>query len=160
MRRIIVLTAISLFLLSSSAEAVITITASGGWTTQVVSATNLIAGAGSDLNSTYQSTAGITTINIAGCKNKSDTWRVDVSRVNATWDASLSVYVRRTSDGTGTGSITGGLTYIQVTTANTAFFNGAGDRTTVGVQYQVTGVSLNVPPSNNSTSVVFTIVDT
>src|ERR1017187_8063362 len=81
--------AIALLVVRASA---VDIASSGDWT-QTITATDLAGGAGTDLNSQYDSPVGIATINIS---NVSGTWHVNVRRDTGTWPAGLHLWVRRT----------------------------------------------------------------
>ena len=136
----------------------IDIATSGGWT-ETIDASDLISGAGSNLIDTYESVTNASTANISNCTGDSDNWRVDVRRVDGTWHGDYTLYVKRTSDGTGTGSISGGLSYIEITTTDAQFFTGSGNRDNIDLQYELTGMSVSALPDNYSTTVVFTVVD-
>lgn len=128
------------------------ISASGGWS-RTITSSDLTAGAGSDLKSTYESASNATTINILGV-----TWQVAVRRVDTSWNSDFVLSVKRTSDGTGKGStISGGLSYVTVGTTDSAFFSGTKNKTGINLQYQLSGVSITIPPGNYSTSITFTI---
>ncbi len=81
-----------------------------------------------------------------------------MKRVDQGWDDRVLLSVRVTSEGTGEGSITYEDSFIPVTTGETNFFGGQGDRAGIAIQYQLQGVSLQIPPGNYSTSVEFTLV--
>ena len=70
-----------------------------------------------------------------------------------------TLYVKRTGDGSGSGAVHGGSSYVVVETSDTDFFEGSGDRTDITVQYKVSGISINVPPGTYSTVITFTVVD-
>ena len=130
------------------------ILATGGWT-RTVDASDLVSGAGSGLNSTYESATDATDLDLSTTLS----YRVDVRQNTGTWDAALTLYVKRTSDGSGGGSISGGTAYQQVTTTYLEFFTGSLTRSDVYVQYKVEGVSLDLAPDNYMTTVNFTIID-
>ncbi len=130
------------------------IVATGGWTRTIDSA-DLTSGAGSDLTPSYESGADATDLGVTAVGN----YRVDVRRADATWHGDFTLSVRRTQDGSGSGSISGGTTYQTVTTSDAEFFTGNGDRTGIKVQYQVDGLSVDVAPDTYSSTVTFTIVD-
>ncbi|MGE5558831.1 MAG: hypothetical protein ACM3WV_09490 [Bacillota bacterium] len=136
----------------------IDITSAGAWN-ETIDASDLIAGAGSGLIDTYES-ANILILSIANCLDDTDNWRVDVKRADVVWHGDLFLSVRRTSDGTGSGTIAGGLSYIPVDAMDTAFFSGAGDRSNINLQFKLSGISLNLPPDIYSTVVVYTVIDT
>ena len=148
---------ISIFLALTRVEA-IDISAVGGWT-ETIDENDLQFGAGSNLISTYESVADASTASISNCTGDTDNWSVDVRRSDSNWQGDYVLYARRTSDGTGTGSISGGLSYIEVTTADVEFFSGAGDRDNVDLQYRLTGMSVNASPNTYNTTIILTIVD-
>lgn len=140
------------------AAAAISITCTGSWT-ETIDRADLQGGPGSDLNSDYESSSGTGAIDITGTAGDFDTWRVDVRRTDASWDSRLSLYVRRTSDGTGTGPISGGTAYQAITATNASFFEGGGDHTNVTIQLRLSGMSYAIPAANYTTTVVLTVVD-
>ena len=146
-------------LAAGSAVAVIDITVTGSWT-QSIDKNNLTGGAGTNLTSTYTSSQNINLIDITGQTSKWDNWQVNIKRIDTTWNSNLLVFARRTSNGKGKGSISGGLAYIQVTQSDTTFFTGAGDRSTITIQLQLTGASLTIPPNQYSTIIQYTVIDT
>lgn len=145
-------------IVKKSAEAAISITATGNWS-ETIDALDLQAGAGSDLISTYQSTSNAVSIDISGTAGVDDNWRVDVKKVDSVWHNSFHLYVKRTSDGTGSGSISGGDTYQEVTDTDLSFFSGNGDRNNINVQLKLTGVSIQAPPDTYTTTIYYTVVD-
>ena len=136
----------------------IDISAVGGWN-EGIDESDLVSGAGSDLIDIYESATNATVLTISGCVDNNDNWRVDVKRTDGTWHGNFTFYVKRTSDGEGGGSISGGLSYIGVTTTDTQFFIGAGNRNSINLQYKLTGMSINVSPTNYNTAITFTVVD-
>lgn len=158
MKRLLLLSAIPIFLsLFAGAEATV-ISASGGWS-ETIDEFDLVSGAGSDLKPTYESAANATILSISGCADNNDTWRVDVKRVDNAWHGDFTLYVRRTSEGAGGGSISGGDSYIEVKTVDGEFFYGAGDRSDINVQYKLSGMSVRVPPGIYSSTIIYTVVD-
>jgi len=117
---------------------------------------NLQAGAGSNLTGTYESTSGITIT----VYNTVAAWRVDVQKVDSNWDSSLLLYIKRTTNGYGDGSISGGLSYQEITAINQSFYTGTNVRAGVSIRFQLTGVSIQVPPDVYTTTVYFTVSDT
>jgi len=130
------------------------IVATGGWSLTVDSA-DLVSGAGSDLTSTYESAASATDLAVTATAD----YRVDVRRTDGTWDGDFTISARRTQDGSGSGSISGGTTYLAITTTDAEFFTGNSDRTGVKVQYQLEGMSVSITPDTYSSTVTYTIVD-
>jgi hypothetical protein len=127
----------------------------GDWS-ETINATNLIAGAGSDLTSQYESTTGTTTLTISSVPGS---WHVKVRRSDATWHLNFTLWVKRTSDGSGSGAISGGTSYVEASSMDTEIFSGSGERSNITLQYKLTGMSKNVSPSNYSASAIFTVVE-
>jgi hypothetical protein len=147
-----------LCLFMTEAEA-IDLTATGGWS-ETVDASDLAWGAGSNLIDTYESTTEATNITIYNCTGDSDNWRVDIRRVDeGGWHGDFTLYAKRTSDGTGNGSISGELSYLEITSTDTPFFSGTGDRSNITLQYQLTGMSIDISPNYYNAPVILTVVD-
>jgi hypothetical protein len=156
----VIAVALCTFLLAPGcAWAVINITVTGSWT-QTIDKNNLTGGPGTDLTSTYTSAQNINLVTITGAVSKRDNWQINIKRINNTWNGSLQISARRTSSGTGTGSVSGGQNYIQVSETDTVFFTGAGNLSGIRVQLQLTGASLQVSPNQYSTTIQYTIIDT
>jgi hypothetical protein len=147
------------FLLSLTRAEAIDLSATGGWS-ETVDETDLVSGAGSDLVDTYESATDATTMTISNCTGDTDNWRLDVRRIDeGGWHGDFTLFVKRTSDGEGNGSISGGLSYIEITTTDAQLFSGAGDRSNISIQYKLTGMSITVLPDTYSKTVVFTVAD-
>jgi hypothetical protein len=146
-------------LVANGAAAAISVNAVGSWS-RTVAASDLVAGAGSDLHSSYESAAAQVSLHISGATDKDDAWRVDVSKTNGTWSGAFHLFVRRTGNGDGAGSISGGATYQEIGSMATAFFSGAGDRTSIPLQLELSGMSVQASPNTYSTTVTYTVVDT
>ena len=129
--------------------------------TEIVNASDLTGGAGTNLTSSYESGAAQIQLSVTEIQYEHG-FRVDVRRSDVSWHASLIVSVRRTGDGTGVGTISGGLSYQAVGTSSAAFFSGTVpeggtySRLLIPVQVQVSGVSVLIPPHSYSTHVIFT----
>lgn len=131
------------------------ISASGGWS-ETIDASDLISGAGSDLTDAYVSNASATTISVT----YTGSWRVDARRTDSFWHPDYTLFGQRTSGGSGSGSIAGGLSYQGISTSDAAFFSGTGDRSEIDVQYKLTGVSVSAQAATYSATVTFTLVST
>jgi len=133
----------------------ISITVTGSWS-ETIDALDLQAGAGSDLISTYESAAEAVSIDISAT---SGNWGLDVKKIDTNWHSNLHLHVKKTSDGTGSGSISGGDSYQEVTDIDQSFFSGNGDRSNVNVQLKLNGVSIQVPPDTYTTTIYYTVTD-
>lgn len=136
----------------------IDIAVTGSWAL-TIDASNLTGGAGTDLTDTHESASHQVTVTISTTTGNDDNWRVDVKRTDTTWHGDFTLSVKRTGDGTGGGTITGGAAYQAVATTDNAFFSGAGDRSDIPVQLRLSGVSVQVPPDTYSTTATYTVVD-
>jgi len=145
----------AVFLCSGGLCWAISISAPGSWS-QTIDASNLTGGAGSNLNNTYQSDPAAVSITITAT---SGNWGLTVKRIDSKWHNNLHLWVKRTSDGSGSGSISGGSSYQEVTDIDQAFFNGNGDRSDVNIQLQLTGVSIQVPSDTYTATVYYTVSD-
>lgn len=145
---------LALVICSSGICWAITIAVSGNWS-ETIDASDLQAGAGSDLIDTYESTDPITIDILVTAGN----WGLDVKKIDGDWHADLHLHAKRTSDGTGSGSISGGDAYQEITGIDQGFFNGNGDRSSVNVRLKLTGVSIQVPPNVYTTTVYYTVSD-
>lgn len=142
--------------LAGKSEAV-DITAVGSWSLSIDSA-DLVAGAGSDLKSDYESTVDAVSINISATTGASDSWRIDIKKVDTNWQGNLILYLKRTSNGTG-GSVSGGTAYQEVTDTSTSFFSGFDDVSGIKAQLKLSGTSIQIPMDTYTTTVYYTIVD-
>lgn len=131
----------------------ISLSVTGGWT-RTINAVDLVGGAGTDLTSTYASTADAALVSIADTSGAN--WRVDIKKQDGAWNPSLVLSARRTSAGTG-GSVSGGDSYQQVTDTDATFFTGSQDVTDINVQLQLSGVSVSIPRASYSTTIYYTV---
>jgi len=132
------------------------VTATGNWVYSV--AATDITQAGTNFTGTYVSASSQTSISLTVGGNSQ--WRVYIARTAGTWSNSLIISALRTTNGTGVGGvgqIAGGTNYQAITTIATQLFNGRRSRTGIGIQYQVSGVSVTLPAATYSTSIIYTI---
>jgi hypothetical protein len=134
-------------------QASASITALGGWS-ETIDRNDLTAGAGSDLNSTYESSENAAAINITA----DSTWSLNVKKSDVNWNRDLLLYVKRTSSGSG-GSVSGGTSYLQLTDIDQFFFTGSSSVSEINLQLKLSGMSIQISPANYSTKVYFTVQD-
>lgn len=155
-----ILTTVSILLLTSFDLPAISINVLGGWSL-VIDSGDVIAGAGGDLTSQYLSNADAITINVADAIDDSDNWQIQVRKEDTLWHAALTLSILRTSDGAGTGTISGGNSlFLDLTAVDQFFFDGAGNRSIVDLQLRLSGVSVLIPSDNYSTVIYYTVIDT
>ncbi len=135
--------------------AAIGISSTGDYSVNITAA-NLVSGAGSDLQSSQESASGVTTITISGASSQS--WTVKVRRGTGTWNNNVTLFVQRTSSGSGPGTITGGTSYVSVGTIDTTFFTGSGNKSGISLQFKLVGFSKSIPPGTYSAPVTFSVL--
>lgn len=129
----------------------------GGWTDLTIGSADLVGGAGTDLIDTYTSDSNASRLDVRRARNY-DFWRVDVSREDINWHENLYLYARRTGNGHGHGQVYGGSSYIELNNIDRELFHGRGRLNNIPIQYQLSGVSLQVPPDTYGTTIIFTVV--
>ena len=134
--------------------ALVEITVSGSWQ-ETIDSGDLILGPEWMLPSTYTSSANAALVNISA--KLRDNWIVSVSKIDSVWDPRMSLYIRRTGSGSGTGLISGGTSFQQLTPSGQTFFSGSNKRTGIPIQFQLTGMTLAIPPANRMTTILYTV---
>ena len=136
----------------------ISITVSGSWSA-TIDVSSLQGGAGSDLVPSVESPLNGTALSVKQSRQQS--WQITVRKIDGTWFPALALAVERTSNGSGgSGTVTGGTAYLNVTSVEQVLFTGRGNRSNIDLRFRLSGLSVNVPPSTYSTTVVYTIVQT
>jgi len=137
----------------------LTIRVTGKWQ-ENLRAADLTGGAGTDFVSPFESAVNEVDITISNTSSDTAPWKVEVRRIDTNWDPYLLLYVKRTSGGTGTGTISNGSTYQEVTTTDTLFFSGTGDRSKIELQFLLEGVSAGVIDADDYiTEVYYTVTE-
>ena len=135
----------------------------GSWTF-TIDQNDLTLGAvgGGDLNATYTTSgASNLSVTLSGVTPDTQPWRVDIRRTDSVWSASWILSAKRITDGTGPGTISGGTTFLAITTTDQQFFSGSGDRSSVDVQLQLSGISTQtVEAQVYTTTMTWTLVET
>jgi hypothetical protein len=158
LRKTIILTALIFLCVSilfDGEAASVTIGVTGDWS-EIIDASDLQAGPGSDLNPTYTSPNQQVGITI---RQTNLPWVVNVNKSDTNWHPDFQLGIRRTTDGNGPGSISGGTAWIPITDMPREFFTGARQRMNIGAQLEVTGVSIRIPPGLYTTTIYYTVVE-
>ena len=116
------------------------VTLIGNWF-EMIGTDYLIMGAGTDFRPSFETGAAGTTLEIANTQGAS--WTMWVRRDSSTLPAAVSVAVRRTTEGAGTGGISGGTDYLVLQDYEQALFQGVGDRSGIGLQLRLAGISIS-----------------
>ncbi len=89
-------------------------------------------------------------------------WRVDIQLIPIDWNSNLTLEARRSGNGIPffiNGTISGGTSFFQLSTANQVFFQGRRSRYNVPVQYRSSGVSVLLPAKTYTTTVLYTVTE-
>ncbi len=141
----------SAFWLALSQGQAITLNVAGGTWQQVVNGYR----AGDDLNDRYESDRGQTQLTIDNSINR---WQLKVRRTAINWPDDVVLEIRRTSDGTDSGTPpTGGETYIEITTWDTILFSGEGNRSDIDLQFRMRGISVELGIKDYFTEITYTV---
>lgn len=129
------------------------ITSIGDWS-ETITAANLVSGAGSNLQAQFESVAGVTSLTIT---NAPGAWTLRVRRGGSGGHGDVTVFVKRTSSGSGSGSVSGGTAYVELTGTDTELFTGTDARSGISLQFKLTGLSRSVTPATYLSSIIFTV---
>jgi hypothetical protein len=129
-----------------------------GGTWSVSSLSSNVTSAGTNYTHTEESGASHTLLKVTALL----LYSVSVHQsVASNWDSELLLSVKRTGNGTGSGTIANGTTYIQLTTSPQTFFTGSLglglSRDNIPVQYKIAGLSVMLPVKTYTTTVQYTI---
>ena len=97
-------------------------------------------------------------INVHG--DQDNNWQITVEKDATNWHSNLTLEVRRTGDGTGSGTISGGTTYVTIPDSPTyvIFFVGNKNPNNIPCQYRLHSDDL-CPEASYSTPVIYTITN-
>ncbi len=130
-----------------------TIRVTGSWALSIDSSN--LPGPGSDLPDSFESDPDQIEIDVHG--QKLEEYQVSIQRSDVSWNPYFRVYARRTSDGTGSGYISGGTNYGEASTTSQEFFRGGKNRSNIAIQLRLSGVTVAVEYGTYITHVVYTI---
>ncbi|WAC14698.1 hypothetical protein [Dyadobacter pollutisoli] len=137
--------------------AISTSTPAGG-TWSVTSLSSSLTSAGSNYTHVEESSASHTMLKVTALLLYSVSAHQNVT---SNWDSSLLLSIKRTGNGTGSGTIANGTDYIQLTTSPQTFFTGSLglglSRDNIPVQYKITGLSVMLPVKTYTTTIQYTI---
>lgn len=137
------------------------LTVSPGWSVTIPASTITEAG----LNYTTTTTTSAVSQSLMTLTSGSQNINVFVyvQKTDVSWDSSLTLWVRRSGNGTGAGNstITNGTTFQQVIDTQTSFFTTfmGKSRTysNIPLQYEIRGLSVLIPAKTYTTTLLFTI---
>ena len=108
---------------------------------EMIGTDDLVMGAGTDFRPTIETGVAGATLGIINTQGAP--WTLYVRRDTSTLPAAVSIAVRRTSAGTGDGGISGGADYLVVKDYDQPLFQGVGDRSSIGLQLRLAGISIS-----------------
>ncbi len=93
--------------------------------------------------------------------SKNAYWTVSVNKNDINWNNQVKIFVRRTSGGSGhgSGSVYGGLNYIQINNLSSTFITGDKKVNDIDIQYKITGVDVTLPADDYYTDIVYTLYE-
>jgi hypothetical protein len=118
--------------------------------------------AGSDLSSTFETSANFTQLDIRNMAAQKG-WKVTIKKQDINWPGTLLMYVRRNSNGmacmTCTGVNTGlsSTNYVLLSNLETDYIFGTGEVIGIDLQFRVAGISLTLPAQSYSLEIVYTL---
>ena len=145
-----------IFFTALRTDAIVGISVSGTWL-ESIDSSDLIIGSEVLIPSTTTSADNAVTLDVSTDTNAA--WTVYVSAVDANWDPRLHLYLRRTGAGTGKGSVSGGETFLEISPLNQVFFSGRKAAFSIPVQFQINGISFQIPPSVFIKTITYTITE-
>ncbi len=132
----------------------------GNWGFSINSA-DLISGAGSPINPSFESSVNQVTIDVTDLHPFRGNWRIDVRKADMIWNSNFQLFIARTGDGSAhrMATISGGLTYQNITDIDQSFFNGVGKRSDIPIQLKLEGITIQIPIGAYSTTIIYTITE-
>jgi hypothetical protein len=135
-----------------------------GWWNVTIDESDLQGGPGSDLSETF--TSDVDQISVTIIKDVPGSpwleefyWRVDVRRADANWHPNFSLWIRRTANGSGNGSVSGGTVFQEVDPIDRSFFSGFMARRGIKIQLELRNMSVQIPPDEYTTTLIYTVVE-
>lgn len=108
---------------------------------------------------TYRSARDQVLMTVCNTASPQSAWRIDIKRDDLNWPRGVKLRVRRTGEGMGGGLIAGGRGYREIGPSYQALCTGTGDRTNIPLQFELTGVSLDIPVGTHATTITYTIIE-
>ncbi|SDD48753.1 hypothetical protein SAMN04487996_101139 [Dyadobacter soli] len=152
------ITAFCIAILSIFTASAQTITINSGNTWSIPSLSSTITKAGKNYEHVETSSASQTLFKVNALLGWTLTAHLSTT---SNWDPSLKLYVQRTGNGTGIAILSGGTTYIQLTSTPQVFFTGLlnllAHRDNIPIQYKIEGLSVMLPVKTYTATVTYTI---
>ena len=128
------------------------VTLSGNWF-ELIGTDDLVMGAGTDFRSTIETGAAGAILGITNTQGAP--WTLWVRHDASTLPVAVYIAVRRTANGTGPGSISGGNDFLVVRDYEQILFQGVGDRTGIDLQLRLAGISISQGPGLHGCNLIY-----
>lgn len=125
----------------------------GHWSEQIGSS-DLVGGAGSNLQSSFQSDSAQTTLSVSGTAGQP--WMVRLRRDGAEFPSGVALEVQRTNSGN-CSNLSGGIDPLVVSSQDQILFSGMGDCNGIALQLRLQGISVQQTPGIYGTSLVYSL---
>ncbi|MBN2735873.1 MAG: hypothetical protein JXR70_02755 [Spirochaetales bacterium] len=130
----------------------------GKWTLKIDD-TKLTGLAGSDFPGFFESALAQVDVDVTKTQGDASAWTMYVSKADSNWDTDVLVYIKRTADGSGAGSIAGGTSYQLLTNSDVVFFTGTGDRTGIKIQFRLDFLVEDINVDDYVTGINYTVIE-
>lgn len=107
----------------------------------------------------YRSARDQVLMTVCNTASPQSAWRIDIKRDDLNWPKGVKLRVRRTGEGMGGGLIAGGRSYREIGPSYRTLCTGTGDRTNIPLQFELTGVSLEIPVGTHATTITYTVIE-
>ena len=140
-------------------SAQVVLRARGKWRERI-NKQDLVGGAGSDIVTPITSDPDEVQIRIRKTADPITTpWRLDIRKIDINWHSDLNIFVQRTPGGTGGGTISGGMSYLEILDMDQLFFTGTGSWELIPLQFQITGLTVSVGVDDYVTEIYYTLTE-
>jgi hypothetical protein len=130
------------------------ISVAGNWS-RTIDEQDLVGGAGTGFRSPIESEPGQATLNIQNIGG--EPWRVKVRHTLTNLPDGVTLAVKRSSDGTGQGVITGGTDYLVLSDTEQTLCEGTGERTGIGLRFSLQGVTIFQVPGLHQGTLIYRV---
>lgn len=107
---------------------------------------------------TLESAPGSAALHVVNARGTDDPWRVEVRLQGPPLPEGITLWVRRSGSGQGSGWIRDGLAFQPVGESPLSFLSGTGDRMQVPLQLKITGITPRTPAGTVRASLLFSVV--
>ena len=129
-------------------------TGTGSWS-EIVNSTTSLRGRAAIWSPRFKSSSGQGTLGISNTLTGS--WTVKARKNDVNWPSGVNIAVKRTGGGSGFCTISGGTSYLTLTTADQTLFSGSLNRSGIPLQLKTEGLSVSHAPNTYSLNAIYTL---